>query len=83
MNEVPQPASDPYSVGDRIKVYLGKRDHDSEHHGKRGVIAQRSVDDLGRETGRELDSYSYRIKDGDTALEVWFRHSDLVPIDKG
>lgn len=40
-------------------------------------------DDLSAETGRELDTYSYTLKDAQTGevLDVSFRHRDLVPAE--
>jgi len=79
MEDVPQPADSPYSLGDDVRAYLSENDPDSQHHGKTGTVVEVLQDDLGAETERELDSFSYRIKTEDGVIDVWFRHSDLVP----
>ena len=73
------PGSDPYQPGDNVQVYVAETDPDSEHHRKEGTITDVLQDTLGDETGRELDSYSYRIETGNEEIDVWFRHRDLVP----
>ncbi|MFH5800438.1 hypothetical protein [Haladaptatus sp. CMAA 1911] len=81
-NRICNPASDPYQPGDDVQVYLSKTDPDSEHHGKEGTITDVLQDTLGDETGRELDSYSYRIESDTEEIDVWFRHRDLVPVSQ-
>jgi hypothetical protein len=39
MEDVPQPATDPYLVGDEVMVYLAEDDPDGHHHhGVEGVV---------------------------------------------
>ena len=77
----PQPASDPYSKGDQVTVYVGEHDTDVRYHGVRCVVTDRLEDDLNTETGRDCDQYLYRVKRHSTGevLPVDFRHSDLIP----
>lgn len=77
--DVPQPADEPYHLGDMVRVYLGHNDPDSRHHRKTGMVVEVHEDTLDKETGRELDSYSYKIKVDGKELDVWFQHHDLVP----
>jgi len=81
MEDIPQPASEPYETGDTVQVYLSPDDGDSTLHGVNVEIIDVLADDLHRETGRELDRYSYRVRrvDSNTVLDVEFRHRDLVP----
>jgi len=74
-----QPADEPYQHDDTVRVYLGHNDQDSRHHGKTGTVVEVHEASLDRETERELDSYSYKIKVDGKELDVWFRHHDLVP----
>ena len=76
MEDVLQPSPELYSPGDEVRVYLAENDHDSRHHGTEGVVAEVLEDSLGEESGRELDSLSYRIKTDEGILDTWFRHSD-------
>jgi hypothetical protein len=82
LEDVPQPASDPYQPGDGVQIYVSETDPDSEHNGKEGTITDVLQDNLGDETGRELDSYSYRIETDGKEIDVWFRHRDLVPVSQ-
>lgn len=77
---IPQPASEPYDPGDRVRVYLDESDPDVEHHGTECVVVERLQDDLSVKTGRELDQYSYLVETQETGeeLPMSFRHSDLV-----
>jgi len=77
MEDVPQPATYPYLVGDEVMVYLAEDDPDGHHHGAEGVVAEVLEDSLGTETGRGMDSLSYRIETPDSIIDTWFRHSDL------
>jgi hypothetical protein len=79
MEDVPQPADEAYSPGDEVRVYLSRDDADDEHHGETGTVVDVLEDDLGAETERELDSYSYKIEVGGEVINTWFRHRDLVP----
>lgn len=79
MDDVPQPSPEPYSVGDKVRVYLDEDDPDSRHHDTEGVVAEILEDSLAEETGRDLDSLSYRVETPDGIIDTWFRHSDLVP----
>lgn len=80
MEDIPQPASNPYTEGQRVRVYLAPDDTDNCFHGVTCVIVNRFEDNLDTQTGRELDRFSYRLRavNGDT-LPIQFRHSDLVP----
>ena len=82
MEDVPQPADEPYSEGDEVRVYVAKDDTEAQFHGIRVIIINRFEDDLHEETGRTLDRYSYRVRpvNGDSRLPVQFRHRDLVPV---
>jgi hypothetical protein len=77
----PQPASEPYSKGDEVTVYVGENDADVRYHGVKCVVTDRLEDDLNAETGRDCDRYLYRVKrcSTDEVLPVDFRHGDLVP----
>jgi len=79
MKDVPQPATDPYSVGDEVMVYLAEDDPDGHRHGAEGVVVEVLEDSIGTETGRGMDSLSYQIETLDSIIDTWFRHSDLVP----
>jgi hypothetical protein len=83
MADVPQPASEPYSVGDRVRIYIGTEDVDNEYHGTVCEVSEVLTDSLDAETGRTLDAFSYtlqRMTDGQE-LPLAFRHRDLVPVD--
>jgi hypothetical protein len=82
IEDVSQPASDPYQLGDEVPVYNSETDFDSEHHGKEGTITDVLQDTLGDETGRELDSNSHHIETNGGEIGVWFRHRDLDPISE-
>jgi hypothetical protein len=81
MEDIPQPATDPYAPGDHVRVYLSKSDSDVKYHGLVCEVITDVPDDLGTETGRPLDSHRYELRrvDTDTTLPVRFRHCDLVP----
>ncbi len=83
MEDIPQPASDPYIVGDRVKIYIGSDDPDSRYHGVVCEIVSVLTDDLGTETGRTLDAYSYTVQKVECGeeLPISFRHRDLVPVE--
>ena len=83
MEAVPQPSPEPYSPGDEVRIYLAEDDADGHLHATRAVVVDRFEDELAEETGRELDSFSYRLRarDGEL-LDVEFRHRDLVPIEE-
>ena len=77
----PQPASEPYKVGDKVTIYISDTDSDAEHHDTDCIVTERFTDELHMETGRHTDQYSYQLKrlsDGEE-LPIQFRHSDLVP----
>jgi len=81
MEDIPQPATDPYAPGDRVRVYLAESDTDVKYHGLVCEVIADEPDGLGTETGRPLDSHRYELRrvDTDTTLPVRFRHHDLVP----
>ena len=82
--EPPQPATEPYSTGDRVSVYIGEADIDAEYHNTECIVIDRFTDELDRETGRETDQYTYRLETQNTGevLPVDFRHADLVPVQQ-
>lgn len=81
MEDIPQPASEPYDVGDTVTVYLGEEDVDSQFHGLICEVTDILTDDVDDLTGRETDRYSYRLQRVDTGdtLPIMLRHSDLIP----
>lgn len=83
MKDIPQPSCEPYSVGDYVQVYVSSNDIDSRFHGIVCEITKIFTDDLGSETGRITDAYSYTLHDVDTdeKLPISFRHHDLVPAE--
>ncbi len=83
MEDIPQPASKSYSVGDRVQIYLGSDDQDSRFHGTVCEVLKVLTDDLHSETGRATDAYSYILMDTETnqELSISFRHHDLVPME--
>ncbi|NNC25131.1 hypothetical protein HKX41_13405, partial [Salinisphaera sp. USBA-960] len=54
MEDIPNPATESYSVGDRVEIYLGEDDLDSRFHGLVCIVVDVMEDDLSAETGREL-----------------------------
>lgn len=76
--DMPQSADKSYQPGDTVRVSLSHNNPDSQHHGKTGTVVEVHEDALDRETGHELDSYSYKIKVDGKELDVWFRHHNLV-----
>jgi hypothetical protein len=83
MTDVPQPAPEPYSPDDQVRIYLDPTDPDAYTHGTVCEITAVLVDDLDIETGRPLDAYSYRLRDLETDAELWLavRHRDLVSVE--
>lgn len=83
MEDVPQPSREPYDEGDEVRIYLAEDDVDGHLHATSEVVVDRFTDSLGEQTGRELDSYSYRLRarNGEL-LDVEFRHRDLDPTDE-
>jgi len=47
MEDIPQPSSDPYSVGDHVQIYLSSDDPDNQHHGVVCEIVETHEDNLG------------------------------------
>jgi hypothetical protein len=84
MSNVPQPSPEPYSIGERIRVYLGPDDPDADYHDTVCEVTEVHTDDLGEETGRPTDAYAYTLCVADTGetLPQTFRHRDLVPAEK-
>jgi len=80
MEDIPQPSDTPYELGDRVRVYTAPDDSDSNHHNTVCEVVDVFEDDLDRDTGRDLDAYTYRLRtvDGGNILSVDFRHTDLV-----
>ncbi|WP_336134229.1 hypothetical protein [Natronomonas amylolytica] len=85
MEDIPQPPTEPYSIGDRVWVYVSSGDPDSQYHGRVCEVVDILSDDLDIETGRATDAYSYIVEDMETKeeLPVSFRHQDLVPDNRG
>lgn len=83
MEDIPQPTSDSYSVGDRVQVYVGSDDPDSQYHGIVCEVVSVLTDNLDTETDRTTDAYSYSIQDVESGeeLPISFRHRDLVPVE--
>lgn len=79
MEDIPQPAGEPYSEGDTVNVYIAPEDADTQFHGTTGKVVDVRKDEFT--AGRELDQYSYLIKPkgNEEALNLYFRHGDLVP----
>lgn len=53
MEDIPQPANEPYSEGDTMRVYIGPDDTDTEFHGTVGKAVDVRKDEYTVE--RELD----------------------------
>ncbi len=85
MEDIPQPASDSYAVGDRVQIYVSSDDLDSEYHGVVCEVVEVLTDDLSTETGRTTDAYSYTLQSVEARKEIpiRFRHRDLVPVEDG
>lgn len=85
MEDVPQPADQPYEEGDTVYIYLSDEDPDSRFHGTRCTVLEDEPDDLAEVAGRELEKHHYRLQRVDTGdiLPVSFRHADLVPESEG
>lgn len=83
MKDIPQPSNSPYSVGERVQVYVDSADHESRFHGDVCEIVSVREDNLDQETGRSTDQYRYSLRDTDTgdSLPPTFRHFDLVPAE--
>lgn len=84
MENIPQPANQPYTEGNLVRIYLSDDDLDAQYHGLVCEIIEDTPDDLDKLTGRKADSHHYRLlrKDTEEELPVWFRHADLVPLDE-
>lgn len=70
-------------MGDRVQIYVGSEDPDSQYHGVVCEIIDVLTDDLDSKTGRTMDAYSYDVLDveGGEELPVSFRHRDLIPAE--
>lgn len=81
MTDVPQPAPEPYTVGDYVQIYLGPDDPDHRYHGTICEVTDVHTDNLDEETGRSFDAYSYMVQSQESGdeLPITFRHQDLVP----
>ena len=62
MRDIPQPSSNPYDPGDIVRVYPDLDDPDSRFHGVRCEVVGRFADDLDRETGRDSNQFTYRVR---------------------
>jgi len=83
LDDIPQPASETYSVSDVVRIYLGPDDPDSRYHRVRCEVTEVMADNLDSQTGRPLDAYSYTLQELETGeeLPISFRHRDLVPAE--
>ena len=83
MEDIPQPSTEVYSVGDLVQIYLSADDPDAQYHGTTCKVVKVHTDDLGDETGRSTDAYSYTLREFETEneLAIPFRHHDLVPAE--
>ena len=81
MEDIPQPAHEPYEPGDRVTVHLAPDDPDAEYHNHDCRVIEVLTDNLDLETKRNTDAYSYRVEVIETGeeLPVMFRHHDLIP----
>lgn len=84
MNDVPQPASQPYEVGDIVEIQTPEENGDARFDGYVCVVVDAHEDDFDSLTERKLDRMSYQIRpvDAEKPLPVWFRHFDIVPSGK-
>ena len=83
MEDIRQPAPEPYSAGDQVRIYLDPADPDAHTHGTVCEITDVVKDDLDTETGRPTDAYSYQLRDlkTDEKLPLAVRHQNLVPVE--
>ncbi len=83
MEDIPQPAPDPYTLGDEVQIYLDPTDPDAHTHGTVCEVVDVLADDLDVQTDRPTDAYSYRLEELETGetLPLAFRHQDLVPAE--
>lgn len=81
--DVPQPAEEPYEVGDTVRVYLSEDDIDARYHDRICVVVADEPDELDDLTGREIDRHHYKLRevDSENELPISFRHSDLIPVE--
>lgn len=81
MENIPQPADEPYPPGDKVHIYLSDEDFDAQYHGIVCEVLENNLDDLDDLSGRELDKYHYQLRhmDSNEVLPIHFRHVDLVP----
>lgn len=84
------PGSDPYDVGDRVRIRLVSDEAENPYEGAIcrvvHVFVDRPEDGLDPDTvpERETDRAAYRLEDegGGEVLPMVVRHRDLVPIDE-
>ena len=83
MEDIPQPSNKPYIVGKKVRVYIAPEDADRQYHDTVCEVMAVLTDDLGIETGRSTEAYSYTLRDIDSKekLPIEFRHHDLVPVE--
>lgn len=88
MTDDPEPANEPYEVGDRVQVRLADEDAESPLNDTIGRVVHVFTDEPGTESemsaDRELDRASYRLEDIESGeqLPVVVRHRDLIPASK-
>ena len=83
MEDIPQPAPEPYIPGDEVEIHLDPADPNAHAHGLICEVVDILADDLNIQTDRPTDAFSYRLKEleiGET-LPLSFRHQDLVPAE--
>lgn len=83
MEDILQPAPDPYTPGDEVRIYLDPADPDAHAHGTVCEVVDVLADNLDIQTDCPTDAYSYRLKELETGetLPLAFRHQDLVPAE--
>jgi len=81
VENIPQPADEPYSPGDKVRIYLSDDDLDAQYHGLVCEVIEDNPDDLDDLSGRDLDKHHYQLRRLDTTeiLPIHLRHVDLVP----
>jgi len=81
MENIPQPADEPYSPGDKVHIYLSDEDLDAQYYGLVCEVLEDNPDDLDDLSGRELDKHHYQLRrlDSNKVLPIHFRYVDLIP----
>ncbi|MFC6906728.1 hypothetical protein [Halalkalicoccus tibetensis] len=66
MEDIPQPAPDPYTPGDEVQIYLDPADPDAHTHSTVCEVVDVLTDDLDIQTDRPTDAYSYMLREFET-----------------